>query len=210
VSHHPSPQGAYRVPACRHRVEEVIRGSRFITTVDRASDEEEARSFIQEIRLEFTDATHTCWAYVAGSPGDTARIGFSDAGEPHGTAGRPMLEALLHSSVGEVAAVATRYYGGTKLGRGGLGRAYAGGVKLALESLPTRERVDRVRIEIEIGYPAVDPLHRFLEKIGAVREDETYGAHVRITAAIPVGSFDEVARVVADLTSGSGRARPLT
>jgi len=192
------------VPARRHRVQEVIQGSRFITTVDRASDEEQARAFIDEVSREFADATHNCWAWVAGPPGSTARIGMSDAGEPHGTAGRPMLDTLLHSSVGEIAAVVTRYYGGTKLGRGGLGRAYAGGVKLALESLPTERMVSRRRVRIQVAYPAVDHLFRYLDEAEATREEETYGARVEIVAGVPEARLAGLERLVAELTSGAG------
>ncbi|TVR59314.1 MAG: DUF1949 domain-containing protein [Gemmatimonadales bacterium] len=198
------PQDGYEVPSGFHRVEEVIRGSRFITTVDRARSEEEARRHIDAVRGEFADATHNCWAYVAGPPGDTARIGMSDDGEPHGTAGRPMLETLLHGEVGEICAVVTRYYGGTKLGRGGLGRAYAGGVNLALASLPTILRVDRTRVWVEVAYPAVDPLLRHLDELGAVKEEEVYGARVRLLVAVPDRALDDLIRRVADWTAGDG------
>jgi uncharacterized YigZ family protein len=196
--------GAFQVPARRHRVEETIRGSRFITSVARTRDEAEARAFVQEISQEFSDATHNCWAFVAGPPGETARIGLSDDGEPHGTAGRPMLETLLHSQVGEICAVTTRYYGGTKLGRGGLGRAYAGGVNLALESLPTAEKVDRTPVRIRVEYAAVDPLFRLLEALGAVREGEEYGEDVEVTAAVPTKALQRLRREVAQVTSGQG------
>lgn len=202
-------QDGYRVPAGWHRVEEVIRGSRFITTVNRARTEEEARSRIEAVRSEFADATHNCWAYLAGPPGDTARIGMSDDGEPHGTAGRPMLETLLHGEVGEICAVVTRYYGGTKLGRGGLGRAYAGGVNLALDSLPTTLRVERLRVRVEVDYPAVDPLLRHLGEIGAEKEEEVYGASVSLVAAVPKAQLSELERRVADWTSGRGRVEQI-
>ena len=202
-------QDGYRVPAGWHRVEEVIRGSRFITTLDRARTEEEARSRIKDVRSEFADATHNCWAYLAGPPGDTARIGMSDDGEPHGTAGRPMLETLLHGEVGEICAVVTRYYGGTKLGRGGLGRAYAGGVNLALDSLPTTLRVERLRARVEVDYPAVDPLLRHLGEIGAEKEEEVYGAGVSLVVAVPKAQLSELERRVADWTSGRGRVEQI-
>lgn len=197
--------GGYPVPARLHRVEKTIHGSRFITTLAPAPDEEAARGFIDRIRAEFPDATHNCWAYVAGPPGSTARVGMSDDGEPHGTAGRPMLDALLHSRVGEVAAVTTRFFGGTKLGRGGLGRAYAGGVNLALEALPTLRKVARTSVKIEVDYSAVDALFRFLDEVGATRNDGTYGVSVRIEAAVPLGAVERLERLVAELTSGAGR-----
>jgi len=162
-------------------------------------------AFIHEIRDEFADATHNCWAYVAGPPGETARVGLSDDGEPHGTAGRPMLDTLLHSGVGEVTAVVTRYFGGTRLGRGGLGRAYSSGVKAALASLPTRRKVVRVRVRIDAGYPAVDGIFRFLDEADGVREEEEYGSEVRIVAAVPRDRVEDLVRVVAELTAGKGK-----
>jgi uncharacterized YigZ family protein len=139
-------------------VEEVIRKSRFITVLAHAPTAEAAQAVLENLKDEFPDATHHCWAYVAGPPGESASIGMSDDGEPHGTAGRPMLTVLLHSGVGEIVAVCTRYYGGTKLGTGGLSRAYSGGVRLALDTLPTQERVERTALRVEVAYEALDSL----------------------------------------------------
>src|SRR4051812_21661975 len=116
----------YPIPAARHRAELTIERSRFICTIAHAAEPDDAHAFIREMNAEFGDATHNCWAFVAGPPGDTNRIGMSDDGEPHGTAGRPMLTVLTHSGVGDIVAVVTRYYGGTKLGTGGLVKAYGG------------------------------------------------------------------------------------
>lgn len=195
----------YPVPARRHRVEESIRGSRFITTLARAEDAAAAHSFIVEIRDEFPDATHNCWAFVAGSPGSNTALGMSDAGEPHGTAGRPMLEALLHSGVGEVVAVATRYFGGTKLGRGGLQRAYAGGVRLALDSLPLAERLRRVTFLVEVAYAALDPVRRLAAELEATITNEEFGAVVRMAVGVPEMAVDRFRDAILELTAGRAR-----
>ncbi len=146
------PNDRYPVPDLQpddcHRVEETIKRSRFIVTMARASSPEEAKAFIDKIREEHAHAAHNCWAFNAGPPGETARIGASDDGEPKGTAGRPMLTAILHSGVGEVAAVVTRYFGGILLGTGGLARAYGGCVKLGFETLPVKEREKMARYVI--------------------------------------------------------------
>ncbi len=131
----------YPIPAGRARVEEVILRSRFITTAGPAANVDEAKAFIAEMRAEFADATHNCYAFAAGPPGSTAMAGMSDDGEPGGTAGRPMLAVVLGSGLGDLVVVVTRYYGGTKLGTGGLVRAYSGGVKAVLDVLPVREKV---------------------------------------------------------------------
>jgi uncharacterized YigZ family protein len=198
----------YPVPAGRHRVEESIRRSRFITTLARAATGEAAHAFIDEVRAEFADATHNCWAFVAGPPGSSTTVGMSDDGEPHGTAGRPMLEALLHSGVGEVAAVVTRYYGGVKLGKGGLQRAYSGGVQLALDSLPRAERVRRVELWVALEYAARDPVVRAMEEVDAVLVDEEYGAEVRLRVAVPATALGDFRRLAAEATSGRARIEP--
>ncbi|MCU0618133.1 MAG: YigZ family protein [Gemmatimonadaceae bacterium] len=120
---------------------------------------------MREVQAHDPDATHHCWAYVAGPPGSTSHIGLSDDGEPHGTAGRPMLNVLLHADVGDIVAVVTRWYGGVKLGTGGLSRAYAGAVQTALATLPRELRVDRVRAAFVVEYAAITPVRQLLDTL---------------------------------------------
>ena len=192
----------FLIPARPHRVEEVIQKSRFITALAHAPTPEIAQGFLAKIREEYPDATHHCWAYLAGPPGDTATIGMSDDGEPHGTAGRPMLTTLLHSDVGEIVAVCTRYYGGTKLGTGGLSRAYSGGVKLALETLPTREKVERRILRLVVDYETVDPLRRLLEEVEAQVKSEAYDERVRYRVAVPREGVDVLTQRLTGITRG--------
>lgn len=196
--------GRYPIPGRIHRVEEVIQRSRFITTLAHAPDAEAAHAFVATIRDDFPDATHNCWAFVAGPPGNTAHMGMSDDGEPSGTAGRPMLTALLHGEVGEIVAVCTRYYGGVKLGTGGLSRAYSGGVKLALESLPLGERVERVTLEVTVGYPDVDALQRLFVEWDVEVVAEEYGVDVRYVCGVPITNTEAFRAAVADATRGAG------
>ncbi len=196
----------YPVPARVHRVEETIQRSRFLTAAARAPDAEAAHAFVQRVRDEYPDATHHCWAFVAGPPGSTMHIGMSDDGEPHGTAGRPMLTTLLHSGVGEIVVVCTRWFGGVKLGTGGLSRAYSGGVKLVLESLPTEEKVERVTVDVVVGYADVDALQRLVADMDVVVEAEEYGAEVRYRCAVPAPSAEAFRRALAEATRGQGRA----
>jgi uncharacterized YigZ family protein len=201
-------KGRYRVPAREHRVEETIRRSRFVTTVARAATAEEAHAFIDRIRAEFDDATHNCWAFIAGPPGSTADVGMSDDGEPHGTAGRPMLETLLHSGVGEIAAVVTRYFGGVKLGKGGLQRAYSGGVRAALDGAATMERVHRAAVWVAVEYAERDPMVRAAAELDAVLVDEEYAADVRLKLAVPSSRLEDFRHAVAQVTGGKGRIEP--
>jgi uncharacterized YigZ family protein len=192
----------YPIPAARWRVEETIERSRFIATIAHAPTSEEAKAFIDDLRREFADANHNCWAYVAGPPGSTTAIGLSDAGEPHGTAGRPMLDILLYSGVGEIAAVVTRYFGGVKLGKGGLVRAYGGAVQRALATLPTVLRIERVAVSVTVGYQDVELLRRLFAEVGAEVTAESYGETVLYEAAVPVSRVAELERSLMDRTAG--------
>jgi len=192
----------YRVPAREHRVEQDIQKSRFLTTAAPASTVEEARAFIARVREAFPDATHNCWAFAVGPPGATAQVGMSDDGEPHGTAGRPMLTALLHGGVGEVAVVVTRYFGGTLLGKGGLVRAYTACVQQVLEALPTVERVRRVRVAVELEYASVDGVRRLLAAHEAELVAETYAVTVGYQVLLPEHQLAAFHRALLDQTQG--------
>ena len=196
---------AYRVPAAVAEVEAVVRRSRFVTRAGRATSREEAVLFVQETRERIPGATHYCWAYNAGKPQSTAQVGMSDAGEPHGTAGKPMLHTLLHSGVGEVVVVCARFYGGVKLGTGGLARAYSGGVKEVLEACPTVEKVERRAVVVTVGYDAVRRLERVLEEVDGAVDERIFGAEVRFRVRVPRHRCAEFAAGIADATGGRGR-----
>jgi len=175
----------YFIPAARHRVSETIKKSKFITTLAPAASPKEAKQVIAGIKAEFSDAHHNCWAYAAGPPGDTAQCGLSDDGEPHGTAGKPILNVLVHSEVGEIVAVVTRYFGGTKLGKGGLVRAYSGAVKTALDSLACIEKRNWATGTVIIAYNRLETVKRILAASAARVRNENYGEHVVIEYAVP-------------------------
>lgn len=193
------------MPAAVHRVEQVIDRSRFICTVAPVASVDEAQAFVRTVQREFPDATHNCWAYVVGAPGSTDRIGLSDDGEPHGTAGRPMFTVLQHSGVGDVAAVVTRYYGGIKLGTGGLVKAYSGAVQQALESLPRVERVTRVVASIRVAYAAITAVQQLLPTFDAEVVDEQFAVDVCFVVRCPEEQLDGLRRAVLDATRGQGQ-----
>jgi uncharacterized YigZ family protein len=192
----------YDIPAETRRTEDTILRSRFITTLGHADSIDEARAFIAGVADEFADATHNCWAYVVGPPGDTSRVGMSDAGEPHGTAGRPMLDVLLGSGVGDIVAVVTRYYGGTKLGRGGLVRAYGNGVKAALESLSVTKLVKTVSLRVTAGYADVSNIKHSLQRFEAEIADEEYGTEVTLRVVLPLEHERGFSEAMAGMTNG--------
>lgn len=154
---------SYQIPAEAVNVEEVIKKSQFITRIGFVTTAAEAKAFIKSLKVEFSDATHHCWSYIVGDPSSTTLVGCSDDGEPSGTAGKPMLHVLQHSDVGDIVAVCTRYYGGVKLGTGGLARAYAGGVKLALDKLKTKEKIEFSKLKFFIAYSQQKDFEHLLE-----------------------------------------------
>ena len=192
----------YPIPAASHRVEETVKRSRFITSLSHTPDVESARAFVAAIKAEFPDATHNCWAFNAGPPGDTAFVGLSDDGEPSGTAGKPMLAALLHSGVGQVAAVVTRYFGGTKLGTGGLVRAYTGMVNLGLDTLPLRDMVVTTTLSVSIPYPAVTLFKRLLPDFEAEVLEESFSDVAGFTVELPEERADGFTAAIIELTVG--------
>jgi len=197
----------YPVPGARTRTEQTIDRSRFVCTIERVSTVEEAQAFIREMNAEFADATHNCWAYVVGAPGSTSRIGMSDAGEPHGTAGRPMLTVLLHSGVGDVATVVTRYYGGTKLGTGGLVKAYGGAVQQALDAMPRTERVDYATMVVSIPYGAISAVRHLLPAHEATLEGESYGERAELRVRLPAPNMDALRVAITNATAGQSEVR---
>jgi len=199
---------SYRVPAGPAESFEVIRRSRFVTRAGRAASPEDAALFIEKARQELPGATHYCWAFNAGAPGSTARIGMSDAGEPHGTAGRPMLTTLLHSGVGEAVVVCARFYGGVKLGTGGLARAYSGGVKRVLDVCPTVKKVERTAVVVTVSYEASRRVDLLLEELDATVSEKLFGADVRYRVLVPTHRRALLDAGIAEATSGRGRVEP--
>ncbi len=193
----------YPVPAGPCRVEEEIQRSRFITSAAPAETIEVAQAFIAAIRAEFADATHNCWAFLVGPPGSSGRVGKSDDGEPHGTAGTPMLNVLSHCGLGDIVCVVTRYYGGTKLGKGGLMRAYSGGVQLALERLVRIEKVAYRAVTLVVPYPAVALVRMAADRSEVRFRGERYESDVTYALDVPEDALTQFLREVEDLTHGA-------
>ncbi len=162
--------------------EKVIEKSRFITVSRHVDGEEEAKAFIAEISKKYADATHNCYAYVCDKLGNNLR--FSDDGEPQGTAGMPMLEVLRANGLCETAVVVTRYFGGIKLGAGGLVRAYSGCVA---ENIAAAQKVlyeNCVESVYAVDYPEVDAALRFFGKEDCNLLNTEYADKVAFTVAV--------------------------
>lgn len=162
--------------------QKIIEKSKFIATSRHVCGEEEAKAFIAEISKKYSDATHNCYAYISDNLGNFPR--FSDDGEPHGTAGMPMLEVLKNNKLYEVAVVVTRYFGGIKLGAGGLVRAYSGAVA---ENIAAAQKVLYETCSesvYTVDYSNVDGIIKFFTEHGADVISTEYLNEVRFTAAI--------------------------
>lgn len=146
------------------QTEKVIEKSRFLTFVSHVSGEDEAREFLARVKGLHSQATHVCYGFIADGLGNLQR--FSDAGEPQGTAGLPILGAIKARNLFETAVAVVRYFGGIKLGAGGLVRAYSSSATEGLNAAEVRAYEPCVKIKITVGYPEVSALTRFLEREG--------------------------------------------
>ncbi|WP_110666814.1 IMPACT family protein [Salinicola halophilus] len=129
-----------------------IEKSRFITWIGHVATPADFERLLANARTHYPDASHHCSAFIAGAPREQVTIGFSDDGEPGGTAGRPMFQALEGSGLGRIGVVVTRYFGGIKLGTGGLVRAYTQAVVQALDTLPRASHTERRKRRIRVGF----------------------------------------------------------
>ena len=193
------------IPARQARAEIIILNSRFIATAAPAFSVEEAREFIATVRAEFPDASHHVPAFLIGH-GASVTAHCSDAGEPSGTAGRPALAVLQGSGLGDVVVVVTRYFGGTKLGTGGLVRAYTDAVKAVLEELPRAEKIATHTVMVAFEYPFFERIRLMVNAYHGQILDEEFGADVTLTLRFAVEQFEPFQAALLELTHGGVQA----
>ncbi|MFG2759439.1 YigZ family protein [Streptomyces wuyuanensis] len=194
-------QEQYRTVAREGVHETEINRSRFICALAPAATEREAQDFVARIRKEHPTATHNCFAYVIGA--DAAVQKASDDGEPGGTAGVPMLQMLLRRDIRYAVAVVTRYYGGVKLGAGGLIRAYGGAVGEALDALGTVTR-QRFRLAtVTVDHQRAGKVENDLRATGREVRDVRYAEAVTIEIGLPDSDVDAFRAWLADATAGT-------
>lgn len=191
------------LPEAPHETSLIIRRSRFLAQAAACASKAEVRDFVARIRNLYPDATHNCWASVPGAPGSTAQAGSSDDGEPHGTAGRPMLQILLHSGIGDICVVVTRWFGGVKLGTGGLVRAYQDSVRENLSSLETTLKTPMTDLVLTMDYCHVDSMRRLLASLEARVTGEDYQARVCLSLTLPEENAPALIEQAAGLGKGS-------
>lgn len=194
-------QSPYQIPAQTHRVETEVARSRFIATTAPAQSVAEAKTFLTKIRDEMPDASHHVYAYRVGF-GNTVTESMSDDGEPAGTAGPPILSILRGSDIGDIIVVVTRYFGGTKLGTGGLVRAYSEATNIALNSLETTMKIKKRLLGIETPYNLYEQVKILLKAHEGEIQDESFTVDVMILAEFPVYNIDALSKELLDLSAG--------
>ncbi len=195
----------YPIPARETRAEIKVSNSRFIATAAPVFSVEEARAFIARIKAEFSDASHNVPAFLVGfGPAVTAHC--SDDGEPSGTAGRPALIVLQGSGLGDIAVVVTRYFGGTKLGTGGLVRAYGDAVKAVLEVLPLAEKIPTHTVMLALPYSLFERVKLLVADHRGQVLDETFAADITLTVQFTTEQFPAFQEALGELTHGTLQA----
>lgn len=202
---------AYDIPAQAVSLsEETIKKSRFITLLAHTAGVEAARAFVQQVKQEHPSARHHCWAWVAGAPDDSQQLGFSDDGEPSGTAGKPMLAQLMGSGVGEITAVVVRYYGGIMLGTGGLVKANGGGVQQGLKQLARQRKVPMESFTLQCDYAQLSDIERLLQRFDGIIEESHYQDRIALRLALPHAQIDGFRQNLSDYSRGALTLIPLT
>lgn len=178
----------------------VEKKSTFITHLVRVTSEEEAREFIQKMKKKHYDATHVCSCYVVGDNNEITRA--NDDGEPSETAGAPMLDVLVKNEIKNVCATVIRYFGGTKLGTGGLVRAYGGGIINALKNATLVERKDALEIRLELDYSLNGKIEYEIEKTNFIVNNLEYTDKIIYTIYVMEEDYDSFQSWIANLTNG--------
>ncbi|MCG9752479.1 YigZ family protein [Vibrio brasiliensis] len=199
----------YLIPAQAASFEEEIKKSVFITYLAHTPSIEAAKAFVEQIKAKHADARHNCWGFVAGRPQDSMKWGFSDDGEPSGTAGKPILAQLSGSGVGEITAVVTRYSGGIKLGTGGLVKAYGGGVQQALKLLQTIEKKITTELLLELDYGFMPIAQSLLPQFGAQEVSADYSESVKMVVEIEVRQVADFTQTIINKSAAKVQITPL-
>lgn len=193
---------SYNIPASTTTIEHVVARSRFIATVMFVDSVEDARTQLSQRRAALSDASHHVYAFRVGH-GSSVIDGLSDDGEPTGTAGPPIMNVLRGSGLGDTLIIVTRYFGGTKLGTGGLVRAYSEAAALALKECPFTLKVFKGRLAVLLPYASLTLLKRILPDYEAETLSEAYSDAAEFTLELPLSQIDALAAALTEMTSGA-------
>ena len=185
----------------RCRLEEKVKGSRFIGTAAPTETEEEAAKFIDEMKKEFHSASHNCWAWKVGI-GKAQKYRYHDNGEPSGTAGQPILKAINSTRISNICVVVTRYFGGVKLGTGGLMRAYGQTAQSLLKSSEPSRKFAIQTLNFEIDFDLVSVAHYIIESFNAELVDSRYEERVSFVINVRASKAAKLKNKLIEATNG--------
>ena len=194
-------QVIYERPNGISRTQTIVLNSRFICIVNQVQSVIEAREFLAEMRAEMLDASHHVYAFRVGF-GNSVVEGMSDDGEPSGTAGPPVLAVLRGVNLGDIVVLIARYFGGTKLGTGGLVRAYTESVQNGLISLKTEYNIVKIKLGIDIPYPLYEKLKRLIKVYNGIIEDEFFDTKVTVILDIAIDNLATIEHEVNEISGG--------
>lgn len=198
---------SYLIPKSPVSCKQTIKQSRFICHVGHADHRDHVSSELEKLAADHPKANHICWAYITGPPGSPDR-GASDDGEPRGTAGRPMLTILEHSGCGEIWTAVIRYFGGVKLGKGGLIRAYSSSVQQGLNLLETEEKQPMLQFCLRLDYNLLALFEPLFEASDVEIVERSFTDHVLLDLRMPESKFEEFREKAISLSSGKAQFTP--
>jgi len=192
----------YQVLAAPLMVQTEVKRSKFLAYIAPTQGVASAKAFVAKIKQLHPDASHNCWAFVAQRPENSIDIGFSDDGEPSGCAGRPMLNVLQGSNIGEITVVVSRYFGGTKLGTGGMARAYGGAVNAVLAQAETKTKAVTELVECYASYQWSNLLDLLIAQFDAELVCAKYGEQIHYQMKVDARQLAEFSDIVFQRSSG--------
>jgi len=181
---------SYPVPSEQAVAEIEIKKSRFIAYARGITSREEGMAWLEEVKLEYPDARHHCWAYLLGNPNCATNAGMGDDGEPSGTAGKPILNVLQHKGVGDIMIIVVRYFGGIKLGAGGLTRAYSQSAQAVMDVLPTEQQVEMQLMTVSADFSQEQFVRHALSLLDGEVLAVDYAQEVSMQVQLPLISVE--------------------
>lgn len=183
---------SYLEPVNSSTEELEIKKSRFISYAKKVLSRQEAMEYVSELRDMYPDARHVCWGYVVGDPNNSTNSGCNDDGEPSGTAGKPILSQINYSNIGNVVVVSVRYFGGIRLGAGGLVRAYRESAQKALLALRTVEHVPLSEIHLVCPFNEESQIRRIIDSLSGEISDISYSSQAEMIVKLPDSSVTQL------------------
>lgn len=193
---------SYFIPAAPVTVEQTVKKSNFICYLSHTPSRQDAMSHILKVQEKHRDANHNCWAFIAGAPNDHGCWGMNDDGEPKGCAGKPMFNVIINSDLGEICVVVTRYFGGIKLGTGGMARAYSSTVGLALNQLERVEKIFYEAYTFVTDYSLLQRVEHLLGEVDAQVVNQQFTDKVTFQVNLTPESIEQVKNQLRDMSGG--------